>query len=208
MNTQKKTNKQLITNFLSRLINKLEEGKPFTISFNKEKGKVTKDNISILNQELKQRNHTGGFLPFLSMIPTLFGNIVKSLSGQGIDYGFTENGEEKEGGILPALGALLPLALKGIPLLLGGIGAASSIAHTVNQKKHNDEIEKIARGKGFYLNPHQGKGVKDFLKEVVNTTEDIEDNVKTQLKNVLKSFKNGVNIKINDNKLIFSSKNE
>ena len=128
-------------------------------------------------------------------------NIVKSFPGQGINI------NKKQGGFLPALGALLPLAVKRAnPLLLSGIGAASSIAHTVNQNKHNKEMEQIARGKGFYLNPYQGRGVRDFLKDAIDLAEDIEENVKSHLKTVIKSFKNGVNIAVKDGKLTFSIK--
>ena len=33
------------------------------------------------------------------------------------------------------------MALKALPLILGDAGAAASIAHTVNQKRHNETIE-------------------------------------------------------------------
>ena len=105
---------------------------------------------------------------------------------------------------LPALDALLPLALKGLPLLLGGIGAASSFAHTVNQNKHNKEMERIARGKGFYLNPYQGTGMRDFLKNAIDKTEDIEEDAKSHLKTLIKPFKNGINVKAKNGKLTFS----
>ena len=82
------------------------------------------------------------------MIPNILGGIGKLFTGQGMDFPLDEEGNEKEGGILPALGALLPMALKALPLILGGVGAASSIAHTINEKRHNDRIEDIARGKG------------------------------------------------------------
>ena len=59
---------------------------------------------------------------------------------------------------------------------------ASSIAHTVNQTEQNKEIEQIAREKGFCLNPYQGKGVRDFLKNAIDKAEDIEEDVKSHLK--------------------------
>ena len=193
-----RSNEEIIKDFLIRLIHKLDKGKPFTIPFNKEKERVGKNDIIILDQELKNKGHTGGFLPFLGMIPALLGNIVKSFSGSGLNI------NEKEGGILPALAALLPMALKGLPLLLGGIGAASSIANSFNQNKHNKEMERIARGKGFYLNPHQGEGIRDFLKNAIDKAEGLEQDDKSHLKSVIKSYKNGVNIEAKDGKLTFS----
>ena len=99
----------------------------------------------MLQDELKSWNtSSGGFLPLLGMIPSIIGGIGNLFTGQGLDFPFDEEGNEK-GGILPALGALLPMALKALPLILGGAGAAASIAHTVNQKRHNDGIEEIQR---------------------------------------------------------------
>ena len=68
------------------------------------------------------------------MIPSIISVIGKLLTGQGLDFPLDEEGNEKEGGILPVIGALLPMTLKALPLILGGAGAAASIAHTVNQK--------------------------------------------------------------------------
>ena len=64
------------------------------------------------------------------MIPSIIGGIGKLFTGQGLDFLIDKEGNEKEGEILPALGALLPMALKALPLILGGAGAAASIAHT------------------------------------------------------------------------------
>lgn len=200
MPSKKSSNEEIIKDFLVRLIQNLDKGKSFPVTFNKEKGRVSKSDLAMLNQELKDKGHTGGFLPFLSMVPTLLGNIVKSFSGQGINI------NEKEGGFLPAIGALLPLALKALPLLLGGIGAASSIAHTANQNKYNNEMARIARGKGFYLNPAQGRGIRDFLKNAIDKTEDIEEDVKSHWKTLIKPFKKGINVKAKDGKFTFSIK--
>ena len=159
------TKKQKLNHFISRLIKKVDEGKPFTIQFNGDKERVTSDQILLLQTQLKNSDcKSGGFLPLLGMIPSILGGIGKLFTGQGMDFPLDEEGNEKEGGFLPALGALLPMALKALPLILGGAGAAASIAHTVNQKRHNDRIEDIARGKGFYLDTHQGKSIRDFMK--------------------------------------------
>ena len=59
------------------------------------------------------------------------------------------------------------MVLKALPLILGGAGAAASIAHTVNQNRHNDRIEEIQSGKGFYLDTHQGRSIRDFMKNTI-----------------------------------------
>ena len=84
-----------------------------------------------LENELQNINHSGGFLPILGMIQKIIGTL-------GLDFPLDEECNEKEGGILPALGALLPMALKVLPLVLDGAGTAASITHSVNQKRHND----------------------------------------------------------------------
>ncbi len=209
MSTRKKlSNKKKFESFLSRLIKKLQIGKPFTIQFCGEKGKVTEDDIILLNEEIKKTDdsHTGGFLPLLGMLPNLIGNIGKIFTGQGSDFPFDEEGNEKEGGILPALGALLPIALKALPLILGGAGAAASIAHTVNQKRHNNRIEEIAKGKGFYLDTHQGKSVRDFMKNAIDDAADVTDDVKKHLKSTIKNMKDGSFAEFKDGKLSFKFK--
>ena len=209
MPTQSK--KQKLSNFISRLIRKVNEGKPFSIQFNGDKERVTRDQILLLQTQLGNSDcKSGGFLPLLGMIPNILGGIGRLFTGQGMDFPLDEEGNEKEGGILPALGALLPMALKALPLILGGVGAASSIAHTVNQKRHNDRIEdiakgsqRLARGKGFYLDTHQGKSVRDFMKQAIDDTADISDDVKKHLKSTIKNMKDGSFAEFKDGKLSF-----
>ena len=212
MSTQSK--KQKLNHFISRLIKKVNEGKPFTIQFNGDKERVTRDQILLLQTQLKNSDcKSGGFLPLLGMIPNILGGIGKLFTGQGMDFPLDEEGNEKEGGFLPALGALLPMALKALPLILGGVGAASSIAHTINEKRHNDRIEDItkARGnaigmhsaKGFYLDTHQGKSVRDFMKDAIDSAADISDDVKKHLKSTIKNMKDGSFAEFKDGKLSF-----
>ena len=98
----------------------------FTIQFNGQNQRVTRDQIILLKSKMSSKNslQSGGFLPLLGMIPSIIGGIGKLFTGQGLDFPLDEEGNEKEGGILPALGALLPMALKALPLVLGGAGAA------------------------------------------------------------------------------------
>ena len=210
MSTQSK--KQKLNHFISRLIKKVNEGKPFTIQFNGDKERVTRDQILLLQTQLKNSDcKSGGFLPLLGMIPNILGGIGKLFTGQGMDFPLDEEGNEKEGGFLPALGALLPMALKALPIILGGVGAASSIAHTINEKRHNDRIEEIARGRGcnkregqgFYLDTHQGKSIRDFMKQAIDDTADITDEAKRHLKAVIKNMKDGSFAEFKDGKLSF-----
>ena len=145
---------------------------------------------------------SGGFLPLLGMIPSIIGGIGKLFTSQGLDFLLDEEGKEK-GGILPASGALLPLALKALSLVLGGAGAAASIAHTVNEKRHNDRIEEIQRGRGFYLDTHQGKSITDFMKSVMDDTSDITDDIKKHLKSMIKNLKDGSFTEFKYGKLTF-----
>ena len=137
------------------------------------------------------------------MIPSIIGEIGKLFTGQGLDFPLNEEGSEKEGGILPSLGALLSMALKALPLILWGAGVVASIAHTVNQKRHNDRIEEIARGKGFYLDTHQGKSIGDFMKNATDHAADKTDDVKKHLKSTIKNMKDGSFVKFKDGKLLF-----
>ena len=122
------------------------------------------------------------------MIAKIIGTLGTIFLGKGLDFLLDEECNENEGGILPALSALLPMALKALPLILGGAGAAASIAHTVNQKRHNDRIEEIARGKRFYLDTGQGKSVRDFMKNAIDNAADISDDVKKHLKSTIKKY--------------------
>ena len=85
------------------------------------------------------------------MIPKIIDTLGSVFSGKGLDFPLDEECNEKCNGILPALGALLPMALKVHPLVLGGVGAAASFIYLVNQKRHIDRMEEIARGRGLYL---------------------------------------------------------
>ena len=115
-----------------------------------------------------------------------------------------KEGDEKEDGILLALGALLPMILKALPLILGA-GAAASISHSVNQKRHDNKIEDIARdkGNGFYLDTHQGKSIRYFMKNAIDDAADIANDVKKYLKSTIKNMKDGSFAEFKDGKLSF-----
>ena len=177
--------KEKFHSFTERLLKKLDEGKAFTIRFNNEPLKVSRMEINEVKSKLK--NPQGGFLPLL--MPLLSGLFTR---GSGFSLEEDEETKEKSGGFLGALMAgaskIVPYILKALPFLTGGTEIASNIAKTVNESKK--------AGSGFYLNQYQGRGLRDFIK---NTVDD------PVLNQVIKGFKNGINIETKDNKIILSA---
>ena len=87
------------------------------------------------------------------------------------------NHMNKTGGVLPLL-ALLPAIFGGLAAAAGIAGGASGISKAVNDKKannkmleeqqrHNAQVEKelSSSGKGLYLNPAKGDGIKKNLRK-------------------------------------------
>ena len=111
-----------------------------------------------------------------------------------------KNQQEKKGGILPLL-----------PIILGGLAAAGSLAggtagvvKAVNDKKaqdeamkeerrHNKEIEKLAKGSSLYLQPPIGNGVKDAIKDFAKRSQ-LEEHGKRALKNVLYNLADSISV--------------
>jgi len=119
----------------------------------------------------------------------------------------------KNGGFLP----LIPL-FAGLSALGALAGGAAGIAKAVNDSNHNKEMEKIASERGvtvvapvsqaapqteglgessggaLFLNPYQGKGIKDFIKGIVKNSN-AQEIGKNAVIEVLKNIaKNGANI--------------
>ena len=116
----------------------------------------------------------------------------------------------KEGGILP-LAALIPAIIAG---LSGAAGIAGGIATTVQKAKESQktdlekeklqtEIEKMKGGKGLYLDPYKGRGLNDFLKNQISTSESLSSKDKDDLKKICKSLKNGCLCKIKNGKGLY-----
>ena len=59
------------------------------------------------------------------------------------------------------------------------------------------------RGQGFYLDTHQGKSIRDFMKQAIDDTADITDEAKRHLKAVIKNMKDGSFAEFKDGKLSF-----
>ena len=100
--------------------------------------------------------------------------------------------EEKNGGILP----LIPLIIGGLAAAGSVAGGAAGIAQAVNkdksekaaleeQKRHNEELEKAARGQGIIPDP-----IETFISKLNLVTEG-----KKVLKNVLQGIDNLIEIK-------------
>jgi len=120
-----------------------------------------------------------------------------------------EQKSAKKGGFLP----LIPL-FAGLSALGALTGGAAGIAKAVNDSNHNKEMEKIAAEKGvtvvtqaspstqgssggaLFLNPYQGKGIKDFIKGIIKNS-DVQEIGKNAIIEVLKNIAtNGANVKV------------
>lgn len=111
--------------------------------------------------------------------------------------------EYREGGILP----LIPLLLGGIGALGSLAGGSAAIAKTMidkkandakleEEKRHNVELEKAARGEGLFLNPYkEGAGcLKQVIKDFTNTLNTDEVGRKT-IRSILKNMFDYVRIR-------------
>ena len=174
-----KTNESKIKAFLTRLFKKIEQGKPFTISFQCDKTYINQDLINSLKEK-----HGGFLMP-------LIGKVMSFIKGGN---GF----ETKEGGILP-LAALLPLIFGGIAAAGGTAGGIASAVKAANdkakndleleeQRRHNKIIEKSLVGSGVFLNPYKGKALKEMLTPVIDKIDGVEQEGKKQIKRVIKSL--------------------
>ena len=55
-------------------------------------------------------------------------------------------------------------------------------------------IEKLKKGSSLYLNPYQGRGIKDFLKNILKQS-DIEEEGKKAFKNILNNLSDGIEVR-------------
>jgi len=107
--------------------------------------------------------------------------------------------KEKEGGVVPLL-TLLPLIFGGLSAA-GAVagGVATTVAKAKEAEKYSAETEQIKKGKGIYLNRYQGKGIKDFLKNILEQSN-LEDEEQIVMKNVLKNLSEGAKVKVKEGK--------
>ena len=82
-------------------------------------------------------------------------------------------------------------------------GVATTVAKAKEAQKYSKTGSGIERSSGtggsIYLNPSQGKGIKDFLKNLLEQS-DVEEEGKKAMKNVLKNLSNGIKVKVKDGK--------
>jgi len=186
-----------IKRFVKQYLKKIDEGKPFDITFNGDKVHISQKQIDSFKP---YKEVHGGFL--LPLLGSVIGFIKKKITGNGL------NGERKEGGLLPLLTLL--------PLIFGGIGAAGATAGGIagavkaandkakndlelaEQKRHNASIEKVvlgngcdsttANGCGIFLQPYKGKSLKDILTPIVDKIDGIETEGKKSIRKTVQAL--------------------
>ena len=172
-----------IKRFVKQYFQKIDEGRPFDISFNGEKVHISQKQIDSFKP---YKEAHGGFL--LPLLGSVIGFIKKKITGNGLDI-------EKNGGILP----FLPLILAGIGAAgatAGGVAGAVSAANSkakndlelAEQRRHNREVERLTYGNGVYLNPYKGKSLKDILSPIVDKIDGLETEGKKSVRKTIKAL--------------------
>ena len=110
-----------------------------------------------------------------------------------------------DGGIIPLISILAGLG--SLAAISGGV--ATTVAKAKEAQKNQLEINKLKKGndgqspsttgRGVYLNRIQGKGVIDYLKNIIKQS-DSEEEGKTTLKNILKNLADGIKVKVKEGK--------
>ena len=174
------TNASKVKRLVTRLLKKIEQGKPFKISFQGDTAHISQEQIDSLKEK-----HGGFLMPLVNKV------ISYIKSGNGF--------ETKQGGLLP-LAMLLPMIFGGLAAAGGTAGGIASAVNAANQKtkndlelkeqrRHNEAIEKgLHEGKGIFLNPYKGKGLKDILLPVIDKLDGVEQEGKKQIKGVIKAL--------------------
>ena len=159
----------------AKLQKKIDLRKPFTITINDNKYRVTKKDLDTLIKKIDYKKskptYKGGIIPLIPIFAAL--SAIGALSGgaAGIAKAVTDTNKN-----------------------------TADIAET---KRHN----KVIEGKGlYYLDKVQGKGITDFLKNILKQS-DLENQSKVVLKNVLKNLTDGIKIEADGKGLYFYPKN-
>jgi hypothetical protein len=116
-----------------------------------------------------------------------------------------KNWDGSEGGFLP----LLPLILGGVSAVGALASGSAAVAKTIidkqtndkkleEERRHNEALESVARGEGFYLNPPKptsssGFCPKQIIKDFSNKLKTDEIG-KTSIRSILKNMSEYVNI--------------
>lgn len=108
----------------------------------------------------------------------------------------------KKGGFIP----LIPL-FAGLSALGALSSGAAGIAKAINDAKHNKNMEEIAKekeGQGIYLAPYEGKGIKDFISNIIKKSN-IEQISKDAVHQVLKNIaENGATAEVSGSGLFLA----
>ena len=196
------TNASKFKGLVTRLLKKIELGKPFKISFQGNTASISQEQINSLKEK-----HGGFLIPLVNKV------ISHIKGGNGL--------ETKEGGLLP-LAALLPMIFGGLAAAGGTAGGIAFVVNASNQKakndqelkeqkakndqelkeqkakndqelkeqrRHNEAVEKgLKEGKGIFLNPYKGKALKDILIPVIDKIDGIHQEGKKQVRSVIKAL--------------------
>ena len=124
------------------------------------------------------------------------------------------NEDIKKGGLLP-LAALLPIIFGALGAAGGVAGGVANVVQSAKTSQKDDAQKKLAEeqlnilkkenevkkekkieseGSGIFLNPYEGRGLSDFLRNILKNSN-IKKPEKTELKNTFKNLKHGVEIK-------------
>ena len=87
------------------------------------------------------------------------------------------------------------MALKALPLI-----QVLELLHLSHILLIKNVIMIELKGKGLYLDTHQGKSIRDFMKNAIDDAADITDDVKKHFKSTIK---NGSFTEFKDGKLSF-----
>lgn len=146
---------------LNRII---QDGKPKTVTHNKKSVYLSKPKLTHLQQ--KQREHEGGFLPLLTLLPLIFGGLAAA------------------GGVATGVSSAVKTANE----------KATADAEFEELKRHNKALEEKV-GSALFLNPYvEGRGIKDIIKDFAEKTN-LKEEGKRLLKKTLKNLSSSIDVK-------------
>ena len=182
--------------FVKQYLKKIDEGKPFDITFNGEKVHISQKQIDSFKP---YKEVHGGFL--LPLLGSVIGFIKKKITGNGL--------ERKEGGFIFTIPAIIAAVTGGLAAaggVAGGVAASVKAANDkakndlelAEQKRHNASIEKVvlgngcdsttANGCGIFLQPYKGKSLKDILTPIVDKIDGLETEGKKSVRKTIKAL--------------------
>ena len=150
------------------------------------KHKVTKKDVRIFKNKYEQKAaKNGGFLPLIPLFAGL--SALGALAGgaAGIAKAVNDSNHNKE---------MEKIASERGVTVVRPIGSTASPVAPVSQEAPQTEGLGESSGGALFLNPYQGKGIKDFIKGIVKNSN-AQEIGKNAVIEVLKNIaKNGANI--------------